>query len=251
MWGLAEMLQLAQTSKVIYYDACCHGGKRRKRQCLMYNCCDLTPLALDCQNDHPHLPYGVDEAGWDTAKEAEYPKLFCERVAAQFALALKAKTEALDLKGPVARAAAKAFSGQQSNKNKIPNIISEYKQTLVIPLTQEPAVNDKKHTLHELRHNEIVIPAGSKLLEIRSGENSQELTGALQYVFGIYRSPVEWHAEACKVMHPSDTFGFLKPWQSLALSNLLSHSREQVSEHRLRAVKRLQERRSALKEQEA
>ena len=245
LWGLPEFVRLASSSKQILYDACCHGGNRKKRQQFMFFGLDMEPLAVDCQNNHTHLPYSVDEKGWDTAKEAEYPTLFCERVAKQFFLALQFRVQTQGLRAPVARALAKAVTGQQTNRHKVPNVVSEYKTTVAIKLPEAPKVSDKKHTLTEQSVGGVCVPAGSKLLEARGGDD-----GELSYVFGIYRTPVEWHAAAAKVQHPSESLHFMKSWQSVALVNVLTHSREQISKHRIQVIKRLVARKEELRLQE-
>ena len=67
---------------------CMHArwGYRDKQTALLRNCADLCQLAVRCDGKHKHKQWGVSKSlagGWkfDTASEAEYPLVFCQRVA--------------------------------------------------------------------------------------------------------------------------------------------------------------------------
>ena len=63
-----------------------HGGSRDKWQRLLTNLPTLKSLEARCDGGHSHLPWGAQMAGsnflgFATAEEAEYPQVFCEKVA--------------------------------------------------------------------------------------------------------------------------------------------------------------------------
>ena len=76
------------------FDMCMHGGKRPKKTSFLFGGgIDLSPLAVQCDGSHEHLPWGMTRDGsgtFATAGERNYPDLLCRRVARRAALACKA-----------------------------------------------------------------------------------------------------------------------------------------------------------------
>ncbi len=112
-----------------------------------------------------------------------------------------------------------------------------------------PPVDNKKCILESFKYSNFEIPAGSKLVEMLIEEryDSNQLRTC---VFGIYRSPLEWHQEASRLPHPAENKSFLKQWQQHGLLETLSHSRSEIAAHRVRTIKRIEARRIELAEQE-
>ena len=66
---------------------CAHGGERDKKTRFLCSSDMVIKLALSCPGNHTHKPFGLHfgPQGWvfDTAIEGEYPKLLCDRYAAE------------------------------------------------------------------------------------------------------------------------------------------------------------------------
>ena len=79
-WWIPEVHQLLEgKAHDFFYDICMHGGKRIKHQRLR-GTLEASSLELHCDGAHPHLPWRKGVVLF-SADEAEYPALFCERVA--------------------------------------------------------------------------------------------------------------------------------------------------------------------------
>ena len=89
MWWIPCIAELEALRGVleVRYDACMHGGARKKHQLLLTNCPALKALEVFCDGRHPHKKWvplwrqGRFD-GYSTREEAEYPAIFCERYAA-------------------------------------------------------------------------------------------------------------------------------------------------------------------------
>ena len=127
MWMTSWFMELVGMSGLhfIDYDACMHGGQRKKAQRLLSNWGSLSSLAVRCSNDHEHLPWVVAQAGrkyFMTGEEAVYPYVFVERVAAKLAGNVDAKNGdgdrskvyELKLRLAAVRRANAAAAGRQS-----------------------------------------------------------------------------------------------------------------------------------------
>ena len=68
------------------FHSCIHGSERKKYTAFLTSLQALQGLAGWCQDDHEHLPWGYEYVDgvlqFDTAKEAAYPRILCERFAA-------------------------------------------------------------------------------------------------------------------------------------------------------------------------
>ena len=62
---------------------CMHGSKRDKWTCLRTNMSTVSRMQAVCDGKHKHAPWGYNSntKGYNTAEEAEYPPLFCRRLA--------------------------------------------------------------------------------------------------------------------------------------------------------------------------
>ena len=92
-WDLPEVKQLLEQAGVedVIYQACMHGGARPKRTQLLGTLPGSRQLALLCDGGHQHEAWGVrrSQGRWhfDTASEAVYPYLLCQRLARLIATA--------------------------------------------------------------------------------------------------------------------------------------------------------------------
>eukprot|EP00973_Karenia_brevis_P058020 8077296-Karenia_brevis.AAC.1 len=65
---------------------CMHGGGRNKKTRFLTANIDMSSLALSCDGNHQHLPWGFIRGGGDqrvfaTAEEKRYPFVLCSRMA--------------------------------------------------------------------------------------------------------------------------------------------------------------------------
>ena len=59
MWDIPDIAALGRLQGAIAtcYDACVHGGQRKKAQKLLHNLGELDALNARCQGGHVHLPW--------------------------------------------------------------------------------------------------------------------------------------------------------------------------------------------------
>ena len=95
LWGVLALLvrQYEDPAFLEWYEQldrvtfhmCMHGGKRAKNTRLLASRGLYTALAGQCDGQHEHEPWRITKVGtslqYDTATEAEYPVLFCKRMA--------------------------------------------------------------------------------------------------------------------------------------------------------------------------
>lgn len=226
MWDIPEFVELAQRAEIqtVIYDACMNGGHRAKRQKLLCFLLDLSAIEKCCDSSHEHLPWSFDhDHGFATAAEAEYPTLFCSRIAEAAARYWNLQ-EIQPLSAPVehhnkqVRATTAASAYHQPRGRKIPNLVSEFLSTVKVPSIQCSLDNKRCITAsHDL------VPLGSKLLSCH-GEIPLAPAANItikEAEFGIYRSPKQWHEAASKTVHPFDEIKSLKPWQAQVLTEIM------------------------------
>ena len=68
------------------FKCVCTGANRDKKTSFLHNCRDLCQLGVMCDHSHDHKAWKVSKSldgrwQYDTASEAEYPLLLCQRVA--------------------------------------------------------------------------------------------------------------------------------------------------------------------------
>ena len=121
-WAMPCVKEVMALTQEIVYDTCMHGGCRPKRQRIIYSQLDLKHMALLCDGSHMHKEWSFDSQGFDTAKEAEYPELFC-RCMAKAVECARPCAQATAQKSQV-RALAAAANEKQSSGHKMPNVVS-------------------------------------------------------------------------------------------------------------------------------
>ena len=103
LWGILTMLVkeynnpdfLAWFSTLdrVTFHTCMHGGTRAKNTRLLATPGLYTTLAATCDNSHIHEPWRIQQVAsglhYDTASEAEYPRLLCQRMADLLATSVK------------------------------------------------------------------------------------------------------------------------------------------------------------------
>ncbi|CAE6964726.1 SLC24A2 [Symbiodinium natans] len=164
MWLLPEFLDLRPRCSVVPYDACMHGGARAKHQELWTSLPELSALARQCDNSHPHRPWGILPSGdFSTADEAEYPEVFCTRYASAASLAL-GSSHAMPSPSGLSNESARTATHKQPRTSKAVVLIDEYHYQVTVPLPsgQLPALDDKNCLCAALGP----VPVGSKVLRV-------------------------------------------------------------------------------------
>ena len=83
MWATKWFVALIRDLQLheVRFQQCMHGGRRDKWTSLYVNHCHFDSMALHCDQQHTHLPWGVSVLGksykFNTAEEAEYPPSLC------------------------------------------------------------------------------------------------------------------------------------------------------------------------------
>eukprot|EP00973_Karenia_brevis_P019707 2702487-Karenia_brevis.AAC.1 len=112
-----------------------HGGRRPKKCSLWVHGIDLSSLAVWCDRQHDHLPWGLAARGskelFATGEERRYPFLFCQRLARMVGEQL-----APELMVSVSGRAAT----EQQPRMGLNETVGEYKTTLLVPVE----VNDAR-----------------------------------------------------------------------------------------------------------
>eukprot|EP00971_Amphidinium_carterae_P170242 3372929-Amphidinium_carterae.1 len=139
---------------------------------------------------------------------------------------------------------------------KVAQIVTEYAYRVWIPCGQVPQLSQKRRStsVHP------ALPLGSRLISCSTLGSSDLPCGvdsccpgcgappftrgaenckARGFEFGAYRTPLEWHLSALSLLFPMDVVPFLRPWQGLALVNLLSRAPSDVVKSRAETLRRI------------
>eukprot|EP00435_Cladocopium_sp_Y103_P017424 s1635_g4.t1 len=196
---------LNKLHKVLFH-ACCHGSTRRKHTGWLSTPTVYDALQAECQNDHPHEPWGVQwkSGTWvfDTASEAHYPHLLAQR-ATECLLRYFASKNISITKPLRLHDESVAVQGKQTKKHR--PLIPEYCHIVTIDNSMEP-------------------PEGAKLLppHFHGGKaeedvemHSENLANVSKY--GVFHSPQQFLAKAEGVQHPMDSAEHLEEVTKYAL----------------------------------
>ena len=181
---------------------CMHGGERNKRASLLYGGkWSLRPLALACDEKHTHKPWGFDQnkGGFATAKERNYPKLFCSRIAA-----LAAKSHITKPKKKIALDKPEAISAGKQPRRSHSDLITEFKEVIQFSAAAsaqlaslaKPTRDSQKLEEANAQIGGRCVPGNSKLIDVDDNGSSGSI--------GIWWSKMEFLAQAKTLIHPLD-----------------------------------------------
>ena len=247
MWDTTFWKQRLQQFPVFetLFHHCCHGGHRRKLTKLVHTVPAFEELTAFCPGEseqHKHLPWGYNPVlkQWTTAEETAYPSKLCQTWAA---LTLVAATDlhvatpagSLDDFTRTDHRAARASLGMQAAVQKIPPLVREFKDIVILqgPADLMPASKlqatwtipraircDKDYSM---------LPAGSRVIRTQfqgvmeavrndkhhfhglpnatSAEEDNVAVvetdiGQAKYIIGVPWMPQEFSSKACSVSHP-------------------------------------------------
>jgi len=241
LWDIHEFKQLLSHGfHDIEYDACMHGGSRKKAQTLRANFPDLDFMAICCDGSHEHLPYTITAEGFDTAAEAAFPLEFCDKIASCMVHAkhVVVPGRPCPASGPTRRVLSTVETGRQPRGRKVPQLISEFRAKLTFPVSSLPQLTSKSCLTCDFDAGTVVIPAGSKVMSATEGVCLDSFVPGSLLCFGIYHSPVEWVSKACMLEYPSDVMASLTPTQAEVVCKYLCLGRAGVASMRVSAIKK-------------
>lgn len=207
---------------VTTFSNCAHGGDRPKPTSLRCTHAVLGSLAAPCPGHHDHKPYAIARGvhGWkfDTALEAEYPCLLCQRLSRAFRAPLQAQHNFQILDPPAA-------GHTQSKRSRA--LIPEY---------------------HHIAKSPPTLP--HKLLPPHHGgqRNGEEAEGD---AFGVYHTPKQFVSLAERLTHPFDNQFVVDDQTKRNLFDLLTGGIARVAQTRLNFAKKLAAMRQELRAEEA
>jgi hypothetical protein len=160
------------------------------------NILEFRQLAGRCRLGHEHLSWGVKSDGsFATADEAAYPLALCFHMASVIADHLKSKGfEQFQLQDQSvvdqsdAHKKRRLLGFQQPRGNRLPSLISEFKEVITLP------------------HNHSLEPDHKLLRYVAKGGDNDNDEQFMCPVVGVFRSPLEFVNEAVGLRHPIDMF---------------------------------------------
>ena len=235
-WLLPPVSAIWARQVQINFSSCRHGGSRNKATTFLCNNAALSSMCGGCPGNHLHLAWSRDSSGYDTAKEAEYPELLCQR----FADCMASVTDLL--RGPSqATEQARAGNQRQPRMSRMPPVVSEFAYTQRVSSAEEPPLDNRRLTSTWLN-----VPKGSKLL--RSGLSE---AGVPFLIFGIYRSPSQFLSDALLVERPFHAASALPDDMLRAVFLTLTECPLATMKHRLKTIQRWREMATCLEVEEA
>ena len=200
LWELEPYIDLQGIATFYDFSSCMHGGLRDKKTTFLSSL-DLSPLCLECDGQHDHLPWGLQsDSSFATAAEAEYPWLLCQRIS-QLVVA-HAKSLGFCLSAPFSEIRGKIRSDAAvyvQSRKAMPPLVSEFHYVVEVPATADPSMLDAKGCLVAAFGD---APQGAKRLKTVRKQVGESLVSVI--LFGVYRSPSEFIRVACSLDHPFD-----------------------------------------------
>ena len=134
---------------VLILDHCMFGGQRLKRTRISHSIPAFQQLAVLCDGQHIHLPWGHSKGKWATSEETAYPGGLCNAMVQQFMQQMKAvgvippPMSMKDVTNHDDVAFARAFGGKQPRGKRIPPLVSEFKSIIELVGPKQDMPPDK------------------------------------------------------------------------------------------------------------
>ena len=275
MWLAPCIAELFNLKGVFFssFHVCMHGGDRDKQTSLLHNCEALRQLEVRCDGSHSHKSWSVSKSldgGWkyDTASEAEYPLLLCQRIAIIIGkLAHDRKLPAIQLEPRATPLTAQATNqwrvaaGRQPRGRRAAPMLPEDGQHVQLEVAQRDEVAQvlKWHgrSSSQVHLAGRLFPYGTRILHHfpsnpRGESGDEEEAGQSRTVtFGIPMTPPEAVRRARELQHPFDT-SFQMPDHVLdAMFQVLTKGSEAVRKERVERLRWLKMRAKQLEVRES
>ena len=269
MWMVPCIAELFQLAGVYFttFQVCMHGGERDKKTSLLHNCKQLCQLGVLCDKHHTHKGWSVSKTlngkwQYDTASEAEYPLLLCQRIAAIISrsacdrqLPVHPEPRSTPLAHHQASTTCKLAAGKQPKGRRAPPMLPEDGQVDIIvdkPRDVAKVLARSGRSKAAVALADRVFPEGTRIVHhLPSNEGEDHGDGASRSViFGIPMTPMEAVRRAQQLQHPFDT-AFQTPDHVIdSMFQVLTKGTQEVHEERVRRLKWLKQRVQELETQE-
>ena len=224
MWDVPCIRKLFDLPGVqfTWFHSCMHGGGRDKATAILHFTPELSSLSVCCDQQHTHKKWGVSKAfgrfRFNTADEAEYPLLLCQRMARCFAQACLKRgwPVGVEPRGVPATksvpAGWKVTGGRQPRGKAAPSLLPEDFQVTKLTVSQGQ-YSFLAHSVGRLRDQTIikgrVFPKGTRIIHVQpsvSNGDPKESCGddLLDVSLGLPIPPVTAVEMAKQCQHPFD-----------------------------------------------
>lgn len=237
--------------------ACMYGSKRLKKTALLANF-SAPNLRLTCDGNHQHLPWShtttVDPDTkrqvhqFDTASEAEYPKPFCDALAAAFINELRHRGVTWEPNASFADAAAYLANDKQPRGSSSPVVIPEYKHTVQLTVPVDCALPDEIGPSAPAPF--AGVPVGAKLISFQHKHEVGNKDATKTAVYGIFHTPEEFLQQAYQLRHPFNIPVASDVDNLEALAKTLQLGKLEVMKHRLGQIKKYRDLAASLEAEE-
>ena len=242
----------ANLDKVTFHT-CMHGGMRAKNTRLLATPGLYSSLAATCDNSHPHEPWRITKIGptlhYDTAAEAEYPPLLCQRMAdllgAKVNLAMP----------PMSASSSRASRRTMGNHVKqAPPLVPEF--SAIVEMPNEPnapgfriLTSQLQGQTTEMETHE--IPSEQNDDVARQAQDCNRKRPRKMFRVGIQHEPQDFLTAAKEVPHPMAPQRVLPDAIKVALFDNLTMDPLELAKSRMRAVLTIKEMAKDLEHQES
>ena len=257
-WETKFMRPKPNSFKWHIVHACMYGSKRLKKTALLANF-SAPNLRLTCDNSHQRLPWThtitVDPETnkqvhkFDTASEAEYPKLFCDALASAFVTELLERGISWKPEPSFYDAAAALANDNQPRGHSCPVLIPEFKHTIKISVPAACEIPDEIGP--DAQEPFLGLPIGAKLISFQHIQQMGTEDAKKTAIFGVFHTPEEFLQQACLLRHPFNIPVAADVDNLKALAEVLRLGKLGVMKHRLEQIKKYRDLATALELQES
>ena len=251
-WHLPEITSILQDDRAVLVrcDFCMFGGKRLKKTALLANDQIIHALAVQCDGQHEHLPWGVVDEEFATRQETAYTNVFCRT----FMLAL---TRHLRERGFKDEREVQSCLGQASATAKVLTTKAHTKRTAAFRMLPE-FKQTLRWTMSRAQREQVYRPTWMPVdripgLELQTvGEiKVSPVSGSPTDVWlDVCWSPQEFVLQARKAGHPSHMHLGIPPALKQAIEKNARLSSSELAEIRASQSRRWLARASQLQEAE-
>jgi len=231
-----DFLQWFEHLDRVTFHMCMHGGSRAKNTRLLATPDLYTSLMAPCDGQHQHAPWGITKIGnslqYDTAAEAEYPHLFCQRMADLLA-------EAVQLPRPPFMSTTSATSRRIKGHHvkQAPPLVPEFSQFL--ELTHEPKQPNHKCLASHIRGENTESQQQQDQSQVEESPSQVEHVdkkAKRTYRVGVQQEPQDFLRAATHIDHPMSPQKVLPDPLKVALFDNLTMDPVDLAKSRMRAV---------------
>ena len=247
LWGVLALLvkQYEDPAFLEWYEQldrvtfhmCMHGGKRAKNTRLLASQGLYTALAGPCDGQHEHEPWRITKVGtslqYDTATEAEYPVLFCKRMADLLA-------ESVQLPQPPYSSTNTRTSRRilGHHTKQAPPLVPEFSE--IVEMNAEPTQANHPCLASQLQGQTTEMEESTETARTET-HPQQGKKHRKMFRVGVQQEPQDFLRAAMNVPHPMSPQRVLPATLKAALFDNLTMDPIELAKSRLRAVMTIKE----------